>query len=96
MTKSRRRGSFLRIAGWAVAAAAVAQQLRMPPEERTWHGRVAGIVPYDFRPPTFDRIRSSWWSPEDERIITEQVFGVGWAVNLGRVARLLREELASG
>jgi hypothetical protein len=41
----------------AFAAAAVAEQLKRPPEERTWHGEVMGLVPYDFRIPTLDRIR---------------------------------------
>jgi hypothetical protein len=35
-----------------LVAAAVYQELQKPPEERTWHGRVARVVPYDFRMPT--------------------------------------------
>jgi hypothetical protein len=64
---------------------AVATELRKPREERTWQGRLAGVVPYDFRPPTLAKIRQRWWNPEDERVFTEHVFGVGWSVNLARV-----------
>jgi hypothetical protein len=70
--------------------AAVARELRRPPEEREWHGRLAGLVPYDLRPPTVARVRDRWWNPEDDRLFTEQVFGVGWSLNLARLARLLR------
>jgi hypothetical protein len=71
-----------------LVGAAVVQELLKPPEEREWHGRIAGIIPYDFRPPSPERIRSTWWSPEDDRLLVPQVVGVGWTVNVGRVARL--------
>ena len=72
----------------AVVAAAVAEELRKPAAERTWHGKVAGVIPYDFRPPTLERARTTWWDPEGEHVLTGQVFGVGWTVNFGRLARL--------
>lgn len=90
MRKKNRVSSIVRFATWGVTAAAIVQELRKPGSERTWHGRVAGFVPYDFRFPTIGRMRASWWSPDDDRILTEQVFGVGWSVNFGRVARLLQ------
>jgi len=65
-----------------LAAAAVAREMEKPPEERTWHGKVAWIVPYDYRLPTLRRIRDTYWNPEDPHILTSQVFGVGWTVNL--------------
>ena len=43
-------------------------------------------VPYEFRPPTISRIRERLWNPEDKRIFTPHVFGVGWAVNFYQVA----------
>jgi hypothetical protein len=89
--KGKKR-SVIKLIGWALAAAAVGQELRKPSTERTWHGRVGGFVPYDFRIPTVDRVRRSWWNPDDERIFTEPVFGVGWAVNLGRVVGLLGDQ----
>jgi hypothetical protein len=60
-----------------------------PESERTWHGKVMGIVPYDFRPPTWSRIRRAYWNPDDPRLFTDRVFGVGWAVNLYRAKVLL-------
>jgi hypothetical protein len=80
-----------KLTGAALIAAAVAQELRKPSSERTWHGRLAGFIPYDFRPPTVERMRDAWWDPDNPRIFTDRVFGVGWAVNLGRIARLTRE-----
>ena len=81
----------IKLATAALVVAAVAQELRKPSSDRTWYGRVAGFIPYDFRPPTLDRLRRAWWNPEDPRIFTERAFGVGWAVNLGRVAKVTME-----
>lgn len=75
------------VAAAAVLAAAIIQELRRPKEQREWHGTVARFVPYDFRKPTLERVRSTHWSP-DEGVWRPRTFGVGWSVNLGRVARL--------
>jgi hypothetical protein len=83
-----------KLIGAALVAAAVAQELRKPSSERTWHGRLAGFVPYDFRPPTVQRFKDAWWNPSDPRIFTDRVFGVGWSVNLGRVVKMTREAVA--
>ncbi len=74
----------------ALLGAAIAQELRKPSNERTWTGTVAGVVPYDLRPPTVERVRSRIWAPDDPRIVMPHAFGVGWTVNLGHVARLAR------
>jgi Family of unknown function (DUF5808) len=81
--------SLLKAASWILTGAAVLKEIQQPPERRTWHGTVAGFVPYDFRIPTVERMRAAWWSPDDERVVTETPFGLGWTVNFGRVARLL-------
>src|SRR5439155_1560619 len=60
-------------------------------EERTWHGRVLGSIPYDFRVPTLDRLREAYWDPETDRVFSERVFGVGWAVNIPVAARKISE-----
>lgn len=60
---------------------AIRQQLQRPPEERTWYGKIAGI-PYDFRLPTVDRIRATYWNKDTSKIVLPQVFGIGWAINL--------------
>lgn len=88
MTRTRK---IARAAGLALLAAALVTELRKPAAERTWHGRIGGVVPYDLRPPTLERIQAAWWSPDDPRILTDRAFGVGWAVNLGRLARLASE-----
>jgi hypothetical protein len=76
---------------WMAFAAAIYQELRKPPEARTWNGKVAGAVPYDFRLPTLDRLREAYWNPESEQLFSEQVFGVGWAVNIPVAARKISE-----
>ena len=85
----RRRG-LLRVLSLGLLAAALAQELRKPSDEREWHGRVAGVVPYDFRPPTPARVRARVWAPDDPRLLQPQVFGVGWSINVGRLVALLR------
>lgn len=82
--------SLFRLAAMALTATAVAQELRKPAGQRTWHGQVGGVVPYDFRRPTLERVRAALWNPDSERLVTPQVFGVGWTLNVGRVIRLLR------
>ena len=80
---------ILRLAVVGLVVAAVATELSKPEEERTWHGRVGGVVPYDFRPPTWERIRSAYWNPNSEQLFSDRVFGVGWAINLYRAKELL-------
>ncbi len=46
-------------------------------------------VPFDFRLPTWQRIKKQFWDPEDERIFTPRVFGVGWAINVHQVWKRL-------
>jgi hypothetical protein len=72
----------------ALAGAAVAKELSRPADERTWHGDVGG-VPYDFRPPTVDKIRRTVWNPDDPRLFPPHVFGVGWSINFARLAALV-------
>ncbi len=78
-----------RLAVVGLLVAAVATELSKPEEERTWQGKVWGVVPYDFRPPTWERIRLAYWNPDSDRLFSDRVFGVGWAVNLYQAKRLL-------
>ena len=80
---------IVKLAALAVTVAALVEQLRLPPEQRTWEGRVGGIVPYDYRMPTLDRAKSRWWNREDDRLFVPTVFGVGWTLNVARLGRLL-------
>jgi hypothetical protein len=95
----RRRGSqgvigLLRAIGLLLAGGVVVRELRRPPAERNWHGTLAGVVPYDLRRPTVARVRERLWAPDDPRIVMPRVFGVGWTLNLGRLVRLVQEQLA--
>jgi hypothetical protein len=82
-------GWLIRVLVLAATAAAVYRELQLPPAERTWHGRLLGAVPYDFRVPTPQRVMGAYWRPDSDRLFTDQPFGVGWAVNLPRLLRLL-------
>jgi uncharacterized protein DUF5808 len=85
-----RLGRLLRAAILFLTLAAVAQELNKPESERQWHGRIAG-VPYDFRFPTPKRFRDAYWNPDDPRIFTDKVVGLGWAVNFARLIPGLQE-----
>jgi hypothetical protein len=80
---------LVRFAAFGLVVAAVATELSKPEPERTWEGRVFGLVPYDFRPPTWQRIRDAYWNPNSDRLLSDRVFGVGWAVNLYRAKELM-------
>src|SRR5690242_12178382 len=88
MRSMRRLARFIT---FGLIAAAIATELSKPEEERTWKGQVFGFVPYDFRPPTWQRIRDAYWNPESDRLLSDRVFGVGWAVNLYRAKTLLED-----
>ncbi|HEY5526297.1 MAG TPA: DUF5808 domain-containing protein [Candidatus Anoxymicrobiaceae bacterium] len=45
------------------------------------YGRILGI-PYDFRRPTWSKLKSHYWNPDDERIFIPRAFGIGWDINL--------------
>lgn len=78
------------VAASSALAAAVVKELRLPKERRTWHGTVFGVLPYDLRPPTPALVRARFWAPDDPRIFTPRVFGVGWSVNFARLVELVR------
>jgi hypothetical protein len=82
------------IATVAVTMTAILKELEKPEEDRKWYGKV-GFVPYDFRMPTFERIKERLWNRFDNRIVTPEVFGIGWAINLHALLdnlRLIGEE----
>jgi uncharacterized protein DUF5808 len=71
-----------RLIGLVLVMASVIRELRLPKQERTWHGVVFGKVPYDLRPPTFSRLKAVIWNPRNPQIVVPTAFGVGWTVNL--------------
>ena len=80
-----------------ITIAAVCQELEKPKEKRHWHGKI-GIIPYDFRLPTIERLKESYWNPDNSRIFTSEVLGIGWAINffaLLEKLRLIGESYAS-
>jgi hypothetical protein len=87
---------LLRLVWVGLVVAAVVKELRTPSEERTWHGVVAGFVPYDFRVPTIARLRERVWAPEEEHLLNPHPFGVGWTLNVGRVVSLIRQRFSAG
>jgi len=74
----------------AITLVAIIQELLTPKERRAWHGKALGVVPYDFRPPTFERLRRAFWNPSDPRVLSPRAVGVGWSVNIPSLARLIR------
>src|SRR5471030_2344820 len=80
---------LVRLAAFGLLVGAVATELAKPEEERNWHGRVLGAVPYDFRVPSWDKIRDAYWNPSSDSLFSDRVFGVGWAINLYRAKALL-------
>ncbi len=80
---------LLKLLAAVVAIAAVIKELRLPKEERTWHGALGGFVPYDFRMPTFARIKATFWNPEGA-IVVNRAFGVGWTINVGAIVAKIR------
>ena len=83
--------NLLRLVAVALVGAAVYRELQKPPEARTWHGRIGGFVPYDFRPPTVDTLRAAYWNPDDPRVFTDRVFGVGWGINFPSLYHCVRD-----
>jgi hypothetical protein len=77
-----------------LTAAAVAEQLRKPESERDWHGALGGVIPYDFRPPTIERLRATYWAPETDELFRPHAFGIGWGLNVGRLVKVYRDQLS--
>lgn len=96
--KQRKKGEsgfqgLVRLVTFGLVVAAVVKELRSPPADRHWNGKVAGFVPYDFRMPTVARFRERVWAPESEHLVSPHVFGVGWTLNVGRLYTLVRERI---
>lgn len=93
MSEKKRKGpGLLQLIAMGLAVAAVVKELRLPEDERTWSGTVAGFVPYDFRMPTLEKIKERFWDPEGN-LVNPHVFGVGWTLNVGRLVTLVREKV---
>jgi len=82
-------GGLVRFVGFALLIASIVRELRLPKAERTWHGVLFGKVPYDLRPPTFERLKSTLWDPQNSRVVVPTALGVGWTVNLAALRQRL-------
>jgi len=82
---ARRRAGGLRslvsLIGLLLLLASIIRELRLPAEQRTWHGRLFGKVPYDLRLPSPGRVTATMWNPAERRLLVPTVFGVGWTFN---------------
>ncbi len=89
---------LLRMAVFGAVAGALYTELRKPPQQRTWNGKLLGFVPYDFRLPTLERLRSAYWNPRSPKLFSDRPLGVGWAVNIPTLLRRLgvRQEFTKG
>ena len=85
MTRRKKKqftlGDAMTILGLAtLMGLAIREQLQMSPEERTWHGTFFNI-PYDFRWPTIERLRETFWNKDTARVVVPTAFGMGWTIN---------------
>jgi hypothetical protein len=80
---------IIRTAVLAALVAAIWRELGKPPTERTWNGRLLGVVPYDLRVPTLSRLRDSYFNTRSPALFTSQPVGVGWSVNIAAVLKRL-------
>ena len=89
---------LIKMAAFGAVAGAVYTELRKPPEARTWHGKLLGVIPYDFRMPTVERLRGAYWNPRSPKLFTDRPLGVGWSVNIPTALRRLgvRTEFTKG
>lgn len=89
MRSLRRARRLVRIAafGWSWRRSPPSFQARAGTHRRAG----VGVVPYDFRPPTLQRIRDAYWNPRSDRLFSDRVFGVGWAINLHRAKTLMEQ-----
>ncbi|MGH2719781.1 MAG: DUF5808 domain-containing protein [Actinomycetota bacterium] len=53
----------------------------MPDEQEPEHKGSFHGLPYDFRKPTGQRMKSRLWNPDDPRFFPPKAFGAGWTLN---------------
>lgn len=89
---------LLRMAVFGAVAGALYTELRKPSDQRTWNGTLFGFVPYDFRLPSLEQLRSAYWNPHSPKIFTARPLGVGWAINIPTLLRRVgvRREFTKG
>jgi hypothetical protein len=66
---------LIQAAAITITLAALCQEMEKPSEERHWHGKL-GFIPYDFRLPTIERFRESYWNKDNSRRPGESAGGL--------------------
>jgi hypothetical protein len=89
---------LIRTAVLAAFVGAIYAEMRKPPAERTWNGKLLGFVPYDFRLPSIASLRAAYWNAASPKIFTPRPLGIGWAVNIPTLLRRLgvRQQFTKG
>ena len=85
---------FVQIGVLALIVAAVVQEMNKPKSKRSWNGQLFGFIPYDFRWPSPERLRSTLWNAKSHEILVPTAFGVGWSLNFPAALDVARK--ASG
>ncbi len=80
---------LIQAAAITITIAALCQEMEKPREERHWHGKL-GIIPYDFRLPTLERFKESYWNKDSSQIFTPEVWGIGWGINFHALLEKMR------
>jgi hypothetical protein len=80
-------GAVIRNLALIAVGVAIYTELRKPPAERTWHGKLGGFVPYEFRMPSVESLRLAYWNPRSQKVFTDRPLGVGWAINVPTLLR---------
>ena len=81
---------LIRLALLVVVAGVVYAEVRKGPGDERLHGKSLGFVPYDLRPPALAQMARTYWDPNDPRVLTGRVSGIGWGVNLAAVVKRIR------
>ena len=79
--------NVLLVIGAGLLGAAIVEELLKSPDERTWEGRIGGLIPYDLRLATREGFRDAMDRPEDARLV------LGAKVDLPRAAKIARRAL---
>jgi hypothetical protein len=80
---------LIQAAAITITLAALCQEMEKPSEERHWHGKL-GFIPYDFRLPTIERFRESYWNKDNSQIFTPEAWGIGWGINFHALLEKMR------
>ena len=79
--------NVLIVIGAGLLGAAIVEELLKSSDERTWEGRIGGLIPYDLRLVTREGFREAMDRPEEARVV------LGAKVDLPRAARIARRAL---